>query len=156
MARLQCTRWGRAPAERELSPSFARREIDRVIAFARIKRPTIDGHAFNRGGDQQIRIGVAVAVSVGWQIIGEKKIADVEELRDGLAVISSHTGRGILRRLDSPGRCFDEQTGNRDRRADCAYTVGYDRSCPRAVCKRGGLRDMQLIWKRGGSGNSEF
>ena len=38
----------------------------------------------------------AVAVGVGWEIVGEKKIADLEELRDVFSVMGSEAGSEIL------------------------------------------------------------
>ena len=51
---------------------------------------------------------------VGGKIVGEKKIADLEELRDGFAVIASDSGGEVLRGLDASGGGFDGEAGNGD------------------------------------------
>jgi hypothetical protein len=48
----------------------------------------------------------AVAAGLGWEIGGEKKIADWEELRDVFSVMGSEAGSKILRGLDAAGRGF--------------------------------------------------
>jgi len=48
----------------------------------------------------------AAALGVGWEIVGEKKIADWEELRDVFSVMGSEAGSKILRGLDAAGRGF--------------------------------------------------
>ena len=45
-------------------------------------------------------------MSVRWEIVGEKKIADCEELRDVFSVMGSEAGSEILRGLDAAGRGF--------------------------------------------------
>ena len=82
-------------------------EIDRVIPFPHIEGAAIDGDGFDDRRNQEIRIGVTVAVRVCRQIVGIEEIADLIELGDGLAVIAGDTGREILRRLDAAGRGFD-------------------------------------------------
>ena len=53
-------------------------------------------------------------MGVGGEIVGIEKIADLVELRDGLAVISGDAGREILRGFDAAGCGLDGEAGNRD------------------------------------------
>ena len=71
-----------------------------MVAFADVEGAAIHGDGFDDGRDQKIRVGVAVAVRVGRQVIRIEKIADLIELRDGFAMIARYTRREILRSLD--------------------------------------------------------
>ena len=55
-------------------------EIDRVVSLANIECAAVHRDAFDRQRNQDIRIGVTVAVSVGGQIVGIQKVADLEKL----------------------------------------------------------------------------
>ena len=63
-----------------------------------VKGRTIHPNPFNRGGNEEIRISIPIAVSVSWQIIGIEKITNLIKLRDWFAVIACHSGRKVLRR----------------------------------------------------------
>src|SRR5262249_38400390 len=88
--------------------------IDGVIPFPHVEGAAIDSDSFNDRGDQKSWIGVAVAVCVGGEIVGIEKVADLVELGDGLAVISSNTGSEILRSFDAAGCGLDGETGDRN------------------------------------------
>jgi len=66
-----------------------------VITFAHVESSAIGFDGSDAVGDQDVGIGVAIAVSVGGEIVGEKKIADLKKLTDGLAVISATPERNI-------------------------------------------------------------
>jgi len=87
-------------------------EVDGVITFADVEGTTIDGDGFDGGRNQKIGIGIAVAVSVGGEIVGKKKIAYLEKLGDGFAVIAGYTGSEILRSFDTAGSGFDGKPGD--------------------------------------------
>ena len=78
-----------------------RGEVDGVIPFPHVERAAIDGDGFDDRRDEEIGIGVAVAVGVGGEIVGIEKIADLIELSDGLAVISGDARGEILRSFDA-------------------------------------------------------
>ena len=102
----------------EIAEALARNvsggEIDGVVALADVEGATIDGDGIDDGGNQEIGIGVTVAVGVGGEIVGEEEIADLEELRDGFAVITGNAWSEILRGFDAAGSGFDGETGDGD------------------------------------------
>jgi hypothetical protein len=82
-------------------------------------------------------------VRVGGKIVGIEKIADLVELRDGLAMIPRDAGREILRGFDATGRGFDGKAGNRDGDAGAAGIrvedlIVDDDVFGRIGCERGG------------------
>ncbi len=94
-----------------------RRQVQRMIAFAHIVGAAVHLHAFNRTCDVDVRICVPVAMRIRRQIIRHKIAADLDVLRDRLAVVASHSWRKILRRLDAARRRLNRIAGNRNRRA---------------------------------------
>src|SRR5262249_19123715 len=86
------------------SRNVGRCESDSIVALPNIKRPAVHTHCFNGCRDKKIRIGIPVPVCVCGQVVGIKKVADLEKLSYWLAVISRNTGREILRSLDA-SRC---------------------------------------------------
>ena len=95
-------------------------QIDGVIALAHVERAAVDSDAVDGQRNQRIRIGVAVTVRVGGQIVGIQKVADLEVLRNGLAMVAGDSGSEILRRLDASRGGFDGKARNGDRRARAA------------------------------------
>ena len=92
-------------------------QVQGVVAFANIEGAAIHLDALDDAGDEDIGVGVAVAMGVGGEVIGQEVFAHLEKLGDGLAVISGHTGCEILRRLDAAGGRLDGIAGNGDGRA---------------------------------------
>ena len=109
---MSCRKAGVAP-----SWNVGGGEIDRVVAFAHIEGAAIDGDSFNDGRDEEVGIGIAIAVSIGGKVVRVEKVADLEELRDGLAVIAGYARREVLRSFDSAGGGFNRQAGERDGRS---------------------------------------
>jgi len=72
-------------------------QVDGVIAVASIV--VVDEDAPDRGRDDEVRIAIAVPVRIRGQIIVKEKAADLEELRDGLAVIA---GQPLERSTGAP------------------------------------------------------
>src|ERR1039458_3397340 len=97
------------------------REIDRVVPLTHVERAGINLHSAECRGNDDVGVGVAVAVSVGGKIIGKKEIPNLQILADGFAVIASHAGGKILRRLDTARGRFNRQSGNRN---GCAGPAG--------------------------------
>src|SRR5208283_3034020 len=100
-----------------LARNVSRGEIDGVVAFANVEGSAIDGDGFDDWRDEKVRIGIAVAVSVGREVVGIEEIADLKELGDGLAVVAGNTRRKVLRRFDSSGGGLDGKAGNGDGRS---------------------------------------
>jgi len=93
------------------------RQIDRVIPLPNIESAAINSNRLDRRNDQKIRIGVAVPVSVRWEIVRIQKISNLIKLCNRFTVITCHSGRKILRRFDSSGRGFNRVAGDRNGRA---------------------------------------
>ena len=114
-----------------------RRKIHRVSALAHIKCAAIDRDRFDRRGNQKIGIAITVTMSVSGKIVRKQKIADLEKLPNGLAMVASHSGCEILRSLYAAGGRFDGQSGYGDGRA----------GTPR-VCIKQLVVDNDAFWKR--------
>ena len=97
--------------------SVDRSHIQRMIALAHVEGATVHLHALNRARDIYVRVRVAVSVRVRRQIIRHQVRSHPHVLRDGLAVVTRHTRREILRRLDAARRGIDGIAGNRNGRA---------------------------------------
>src|SRR5271167_4466406 len=78
-----------------LSRNVSGSEIDGVVAFADVEGAAIDGDGFNDGRNQEVWVGVAVAVCVSRQVVRVEEVANLKELRDGLAVVAGNAGREI-------------------------------------------------------------
>src|SRR6266852_3015636 len=85
------------------SKTIADREVDGVVAMPHIEGTSVGLDVADSGGNQQVRVGIAVAVRVCRQIVLEKKIADLDVLCDGFAVVARHAGREVLGRFYSSG-----------------------------------------------------
>src|SRR2546423_10572244 len=83
-----------------------------MVAFPNVKCGAVYGDAFNYWWNQDIRIGVAVAVGIGGKIVGGKEVVDLEELGGSLAMIAGAAGSKILRGFDSTRCRFDGGTRN--------------------------------------------
>ena len=114
-----------------------------MVAFPHIECAAIRLHAFDDGRDHDVRVGIAVAVRVGAQIVGHQEAADLDELRDGLAVIAGHARSEILRRLDAARCGLDGQPGNRDRRAGAARIGVQDLLANQNSLRRVRILDVQ-------------
>src|SRR6516164_9425347 len=53
-------------------------------------------------------------MSVRWEIVGEKEVADFKVLGNRLSVVASHTWRKVLRSFNSPRGRLNGQTGYGD------------------------------------------
>lgn len=95
-------------------------EVDGVVAFADVEGATVDGHGFDGGRNEDVGVRVAVAVRVGGEVVRVEEIADLEELRDGLAMIGGDSGSEILRGFDAAGSGFDGEARERDGSAGAA------------------------------------
>ena len=80
---------------------IAEGEIDGVVAVAGIEGGAIDEHAADGLRNDDIGIGIPVAVGVGGEIVVEEKAVDVKELGDRFAVVACDSGREVLGRLDA-------------------------------------------------------
>ena len=117
--RRQVARVARHREERRQmrAQSVDRSQVQRMIALAHVEGAAIHLHAFNCAGDENVRVGVAVAVRIRRQIIRQQVASHLDVLRDGLAVVASHSWRKILRRLDAARCRLNGIAGNGDRRA---------------------------------------
>src|SRR5580700_8765716 len=91
-----------------------------MISLTSVIGSAVNLSALNNFRNQDIRIGVAIAVSVGGEIIWHEISAERNVLGDGLAVISSYARGKILWRFDPAGCRFVRVSGNRNRRAGSA------------------------------------
>src|SRR5580704_4261149 len=91
-----------------------------MISLTSVIGSAVKLSALNNFRNQDIRISVAVTVSVGGEIIRHEISANRDVLSDGLAVISSYARSKILWRFDPAGRRFGRVSGNRNRRAGSA------------------------------------
>ena len=78
-----------------------RGDVDGIVAFAHVEGGAVHVDRANGQRNQEVRVGIAVAVSVGRKVVGIKEVADLEILRDRLAVVARNSGREVLRRLDA-------------------------------------------------------
>src|SRR5271165_2030599 len=90
------------------------RQVNGVIAFADIEGPAIYGNCFDNWRDQEIGIGIAVAMGVGRKVVWVEKVADLKELSDRLPVIAGNTWREVLRRFYSSRGSLDGQARDGD------------------------------------------
>ena len=60
-------------------------------------------HIVDRSRNEQVGVGIAIAVGVRGKIVGEQEIANSDVLRDRLPVIAGHAGREILWSFHSTG-----------------------------------------------------
>ena len=88
-----------------------------VVSLADVEGAAIGLHAFDCRGNQNVRIGIAVAVGVGREIIGNQIAANLHVLSDWFAVISGDARSKILRRFYSARSSLDWQTRKRYRSA---------------------------------------
>src|SRR5271165_402812 len=76
-------------------------EIDGVVAFADVEGSAVHGHGFDGRRNKEVRIGVAVAVSISGKVVRVEEVADLKELGDRLSVVAGNAGGEILRRFDA-------------------------------------------------------
>ena len=95
-------------------------QIDSIVTLANVESAAINRHRFNDRRDEHVGIGIAVAMSIGGKVVGKKEGPDLKILRDGLAMISGHAGRKILRRFNSARRGFNRQAGYGNGRSGAA------------------------------------
>ena len=118
------------------------RHVHGMIAFADVERSAVGRHALEDRGDHRVGVGIAVAVRVGAQIIGQKITAHLEERGDGLAMVASDPRREILRSLDAAGRGLNRQSGKRNRRARTARIGIEDLVVSENALRRIGILDV--------------
>jgi len=82
-----------------------------MVAFAHVEDAAIGRDRLDDGRNHRVRIGVALAMRVGGQIVRHQVVAHLEVLRDGLAVIARHSRR---RKSRMPG--FQRVNAGRDAR----------------------------------------
>src|ERR1700722_11785098 len=87
-------------------------QVERVVPLQHVKGAPIDLNAIDRLRNENVDIGITVAVRVGGEIVRGQISANAKILRDRFAVISGHAGNEILRRLDSAGSRLDGKTGD--------------------------------------------
>ncbi len=90
-------------------------QVDRVIPFQHVKGAAIDLNAIDHLRNENVDIGITVAVRVGGEIVRGQISAYAKILRDRFAVISGHAGNEILRRLDSAGSRLNRKARNGNR-----------------------------------------
>ena len=134
-----------ANGSRRWSKAIDGGQVHRVVAFPHIECAAIGLHAFDDGGDHDVGVGIAVAVRVGAQVVGQQKAAHLDEMRDGLAVVSGHARRKILRRLDAARCGLDGQSGNGDRRAGPAGIGVQDFVAHQDALRRVGILNVQPL-----------
>src|SRR5580658_1481950 len=88
-----------------------------MIALQYVVSAAVGGYASERRGNENIRVGVSISVSIGGKIVGNQVTAHGNVLGDGLTMIPGHPRCEVLRSLDSPGRGFNRQARDGDRRA---------------------------------------
>ena len=96
------------------------RQVHRVVPLAHIEGAAVGLHAFDDGGDHDVRIRITVVVRIGVQVVGQQEAADLDELRDWFAVVPGHARGKILRGFNATRCGFNRQTGDRHR---CARTA---------------------------------
>jgi hypothetical protein len=84
-----------------------------MVSFPNIERSAINLDAFQNLRNKYIRIGIAVAMGIGRQIVRHEIAAHADVLRNGFAVISRNTRRKVLWRFDPAGGGFNRVSGNR-------------------------------------------
>src|SRR5215472_10726126 len=101
--------------------SVSRCNVDRVVAFADVEGGTVHIDRLDGQRNKDVRVGVAIPVSIGGKVIRIEKIANLEVLRHRLTVVAGDSGSKVLRRLDASGSCFNRQTWDRDGSARPAW-----------------------------------
>jgi len=86
-------------------------QVQRVIALQHIEGAAIGRYTAQHSGNVDIRVGIAIAVGVGREVVCNQIVAHRDVLGDGFAVVSSHAGRKILRCLDAAGCGLNGQAG---------------------------------------------
>jgi len=95
--------------------------VNGIVAFAHVEGAAVHIHRLNSQRDQHVGVRVAVPVGVGREIVGIEEIANLEILRNRLAVVAGNSGSEVLRRFDAAGRGFDGQSRDGD---GCARASG--------------------------------
>ena len=72
-----------------------------MIALAHVEGAAVHLHAINHVGDEDIGVGVAVAVRICREVVGNQVAAHLDVHGNRLAVVAGYSGGKILRRLDA-------------------------------------------------------
>src|SRR5215469_12452074 len=86
-----------------------------MIAFEHIEGSTVGSDATKCGSYIDIRIGIAVAVGVCGEIVGNEIGSDRDVLSDRFPMVPGYARDEILWSFDTPCRCLNRQTRKRDR-----------------------------------------
>src|ERR1700735_1110335 len=84
-----------------------------MVSFPTIERPAINLDAFENLRNKYVRIGIAIAMGIGRQIVRHEIAAHGDVLRNGFAVISRNPRRKVLWRFDPAGGGFNWVAWNR-------------------------------------------
>jgi hypothetical protein len=91
-----------------------------VVPLPHIEGAAVRLHAFDDGGNHDVRVRIAIAVCVGAQIVGHQETAYLDELGDRLSVVPGDTRSKVLRGFDAARCGLNGQPWNRDRCARAA------------------------------------
>ena len=90
------------------------RQVDGMIAITRIEGRVVDAHASNDAGNDDVRVGIAIAVSIGGEIVLKEKAADLKKLGYRFAMVAGNARSKILRSLDAARSCFRGKAWHRE------------------------------------------
>jgi hypothetical protein len=72
-----------------------------MIAFTHIEGSAIRSDGLDQGGNDDVRVGIAVAMGVGRKVIRGKIAADLPEGGDRFAAVARDSGSEVLRGFDA-------------------------------------------------------
>jgi hypothetical protein len=100
------------PSEREIDVALVAGQS--VVAFSHVEGAAVGLYVLDDHRHHDVRVGIAIAVRVGAEIVRDEIGTDLKEGGDRLTVVAGDSGREILGRLDASGGGFDGQTGDGD------------------------------------------
>src|SRR6266853_5319211 len=97
--------------------TISHRKVHRVISVAHVEGAGVGRDILDFRGNQQVGVGIAVAMSVRRQVVLQQKVADLDVLRNRLPMITRHPGGKVLWRLHASRRGLGRKARHRDRHA---------------------------------------